>query len=209
MGVLWDKVWFDLWQRRGRTLLAVLSIAAGVFAIGTIFGMVDQMLASMDAAHRDVRPSHMNIILRQPIDRETADSLANIPGVAGIELLNLATVRYKIDPDADWDSATLVMRDDYTTQQYDWLLLKEGAWPQKQSIGVERITSAYFDIPLGAEVIFELAGTNRAFPITGKIRHPFVPSARLRRRRLLLHRRRGHDPLRHSARSIFAAAGPG
>jgi putative ABC transport system permease protein len=175
MGVLWDKVWFDLWQRRGRTLLAVLSIAAGVFAIGTIFGMVDQMLASMDAAHRDVRPSHMNIILRQPIDRETADSLANIPGVSGIELLNLATVRYKIDPDADWDSATLVMRDDYTTQQYDWLLLKEGAWPQKQSIGVERITSAYFDIPLGAEVIFELAGTNRAFPITGKIRHPFVP----------------------------------
>ncbi len=38
MGVLWDKVWFDLWHRKARTLLAVLSITVGVFAIGAIFG---------------------------------------------------------------------------------------------------------------------------------------------------------------------------
>ena len=54
MGVLWDKVWFDLWHRKARTLLAVLSIAAGVFAIGAIFGLTDQMLAGMNAAHRAV-----------------------------------------------------------------------------------------------------------------------------------------------------------
>ena len=46
MSVLWDKVWFDFWQHKARTLLAVLSIAAGVFAIGTIFGLVDQLLST-------------------------------------------------------------------------------------------------------------------------------------------------------------------
>ena len=34
MSVIWYKIWFDLWQRKGRTLMVVLSIAAGVFAIG-------------------------------------------------------------------------------------------------------------------------------------------------------------------------------
>ena len=45
MGVLWDKVRFDLWHRKARTLLAVLSIAAGVFAIGAMVGLPDPMLS--------------------------------------------------------------------------------------------------------------------------------------------------------------------
>jgi hypothetical protein len=32
--VIWRKTWFDLWHNKVRTALAVLSIAAGVFALG-------------------------------------------------------------------------------------------------------------------------------------------------------------------------------
>ena len=39
MSVIWYKVWFDLWNNKVRTALAVFSIAAGVFAIGAIFGI--------------------------------------------------------------------------------------------------------------------------------------------------------------------------
>ncbi|MCA9952640.1 MAG: ABC transporter permease [Anaerolineales bacterium] len=175
MGVLWDKVWFDLWHHKGRTMLAVLSIAAGVFAIGAIFGLVDQLLSTMDKSHQAVNPSHMNVILRQPIDRETADSLTNIPGIAGVEPLNGSTIRYKMHPDDEWEGASLVMRDDYQNQKFDWLILKDGLWPNNQTIGVERITSDYYGIDIGDEVIFDMPGTDRSFPVTGKIRHPFVP----------------------------------
>ena len=48
MSVIWHKVWFDLWSNKIRTMLAVLSIAVGVFAIGAVFGMVDQLLSGMD-----------------------------------------------------------------------------------------------------------------------------------------------------------------
>ena len=102
MGVLWDKVWFDLWHRKGRTMLAVLSIAAGVFAIGSIFGLVDQLISTMDGAHQSVQPSHMNLVFRQPVDQAAVDSLARMPGVLEVEPLNLATVRYKTDPDDPW-----------------------------------------------------------------------------------------------------------
>ncbi len=175
MGVLWDKVWFDLWQRKARTILAVLSITVGVLAIGAIFGLTDQLLSGMNEAHQAVSPSHLNIIVRQFIDRDTAESLADIPGVAGVEPMNMATVRYKTAPDAPWQPATAVSRPDYTNQIYDWLSLKAGAWPDDGTVGVERITSEYYDIKMGDKLIFEMEGTDRAFPVTGLIRHPFVP----------------------------------
>ena len=176
MGVLWDKVRFDLWHRKARTLLAVLSIAAGVFAIGAMFGLTDQMLSGMNEAHQSVNPSHLNIILRQFVDRETAAALADIPGVAGVEPLNIATVRYKTDPNQEtWQAATLVARDDFANQTFDHLELKAGQWPDDKQIAVERITSSYYDIEMGDEIIFEVEGTDRAFPIAGLVRHPFVP----------------------------------
>ncbi len=175
MGVLWDKIWFDLWHRKARTILAVLSIAVGVFAIGAIFGLSDQLLSGMNAAHRAVAPSHLNIVLRQFINRETAESLTDIPGVAGVEPLNLATVRYRTSPDEPWQAATAVARDDYEDQTFDWLVLKQGTWPDRKGIGVERITSDYYGLKMGDQIIFEMDGTDRAFPITGLIRHPFVP----------------------------------
>ena len=61
MSVIWNKVWFDLWHNKVRTLLAVLSISAGVFAIGAMFGMADQLLSGMDKAHQSVTPSHINL----------------------------------------------------------------------------------------------------------------------------------------------------
>src|SRR3990170_1082138 len=113
MGVIWTKVWADVWGNKVRTLLAVLSITAGVFSVGAIFGMVDQLLTGMDRSHQAVFPSHVSIYLNQRIDRDTARSLAKIEGVEDIEVLNEVTVRYKIDPEDEWKRGSLVMRDDY------------------------------------------------------------------------------------------------
>ena len=96
MSVIWRKVWYDLWSNKVRTILAVLSIAAGVFAVGAIFGMVDQLLPGMDRAHRAANPSHISITLNQRIDRVTADRLKNVEGVAGVEVANSVAIRYKL-----------------------------------------------------------------------------------------------------------------
>lgn len=175
MSVIWTKVWHDLWHNKARTLLAVLSITSGVFAIGAIFGMVDQLLAGMDAAHQAVAPSHINIILRDFVDEPTADSLTSLPGVVDVDPVNQISVRYKRGPDDEWALGTLVMRDDYDAQIYDQLVLKEGAWPADRSIGVERLTSQFFDMGIGDEIVFEMDGVDRPLTINGLIRHPFVP----------------------------------
>ena len=175
MSVIWQKVWYDLWGNKVRTLLAVLSIAAGVFAIGAIFGMDDQLLSTMDASHQVVFPSHISVYLANRIDRDTALYLRKIPGVEDIEVVNSVTVRYKIHPEDEWQRGSLVMRDDYEDQTYDVVQLKEGEWPKADTIGIERLSSQYYGIDIGDTVIFELEKTDRALPIGGKIRHPFVP----------------------------------
>jgi putative ABC transport system permease protein len=173
--IIWDKVWADIWGNKVRTILAVLSIAAGVFAIGAIFGMADQLVAGMDEAHRAVFPSHIDMYLVDEIDRNIADSLAKIEGVEGVEVLNSVAVRYKINPEDEWKRGEMVMRDDYEEQKYDVVQLKEGKWPEKNRIGIERLSSQYYGIDIGDEVIFELEKTDRPLRVSGKIRHPFVP----------------------------------
>src|SRR5687768_12272583 len=134
MSVIWYKVWFDLWNNKVRTALAVFSIAAGVFAIGAIFGMVDQLLSGMDRAHQAVTPSHIFMALSERIDRDIADHLKDIEGVEDIEVLNEVAVRYKVKPEDEWQAARLIMRDDYEEQTYDILQLKEGSWPEKNNL---------------------------------------------------------------------------
>lgn len=175
MNVIWHKLWSDLWDNKLRTMLAVFSIAAGTFSVGVVFGQADQLLSGMDAAHEAVNPSHLNMILNQPIDRETATRLKTVPGVKGIEQLNMAIVRYKTDPEADWLPGLVVMRDDYDEMAFDLLQLKKGVWPKRNKIGIDRSASDHFNINIGDKVIFELEQTNRALEVSGRIRHPFVP----------------------------------
>jgi putative ABC transport system permease protein len=175
MSVIWQKVWSDLWDNKVRTILAVLSIAVGVFAVGVTFGMADQMLSGMDKAHQAVSPSHINMFLNEYIDRDTVLSLRRIPGVADIEAYNQVTVRYKIHSEDEWKTGVVTMRDDYNNQTHDVTQLKEGRWPEKNDIAIERLSSQYYGVDIGDKVIFEINKKERLMPVIGKVRHPFVP----------------------------------
>lgn len=174
MDVIWHKVWHDLWRHKARTLLVILSIASGVFAIGAIFGMVDHLLGGMDSAHRATNPSHINVFLNTLIDQETAETLTKIPGVIGVEPANRINIRYKTSPDGPWQDGAITTRRDFTDQQFDLVTLQEGDWPADRQIGVERLTTQSYNLDIGDQIIIEMPGTDRTFTINGRIRHPFV-----------------------------------
>ncbi len=137
--------------------------------------MSDQLLAGMDESHQAVYPSHISVYLADRIDRDTALNLKKIEGVEDIEVLDQVTVRYKVNTEDEWKRGSLVMRDDYQDQTYDIVQLKEGEWPHRDGIGIERLSAQYFELDMGDSVIFEMEKTDRALPIVGKVRHPFVP----------------------------------
>jgi putative ABC transport system permease protein len=174
MSVIWYKVWSDLWHNKVRTSLAVLSIAVGVFAIGAIFGMSDQLLTGMDAAHQAIIPAHIRIFLRDGVDRATADRLEHISGVEAIELVQNMTVRYKLNPADPWQTGSITARADYNQMKYELVQLKAGEWPDKKRLAVERLSSQYFGIGMGDKVIFELGDSDRVLSVEGVVRNPFV-----------------------------------
>jgi putative ABC transport system permease protein len=178
MPVIWQKVRHDIGHSKLRTLLVVLSIAAGVFAVGTIFGLTDQLYSGMDSAHEAVVPSHLNVTLDAPIDRDTAVALKNVAGVEGVEPYNETPVRYKLNPDDEWETGLVIMRDDYKRMQYDLLELNRGLWPSRNGIGVERLSGQEWRLGIGDSAIFEVGDSERDLRITGILRHPSVAPPR-------------------------------
>jgi putative ABC transport system permease protein len=176
MGVIWHKIWFDLWNNKTRTLLAVLSIAAGVFAVGAMFGMSDMLIANMDASHRAVLPTHINVHLEGFVDRETLMSIKEVPGVEDIEPYNSVSILYKLRPEDDWRPGVIQMRDNFEEQKYELLQLRGGHWPiAKNEVSIERMAAQFLNVGIGDNVIFQIDEKERVIPITGLVRHPFVP----------------------------------
>ncbi len=175
MGVIWHKVWFDLWHNKTRTLLAVLSVAAGAFAVGAIFGMTDQLGSTMDASHQSVMPPHINVGLYDMVDRDTLLNLEKIPGVEGIEPYNNLSVLYQLHPGDPWRPGVIQLRD-YTGQKYELVQLRQGQWPKsKNELGVERMAAQTNKTAIGDRVVFKFGDQLRTYEITSLIRHPFVP----------------------------------
>ncbi len=176
MGVIWHKIWFDIWNNKTRTLLTVLSIAAGVFAVGAIFGMSEMMLSNMDKSHHEVLATHINAALTAYVDRDTLLSLKDIPGVEDIEPYNSVNILYKLHPQDEWRQGVIQMRDDYEHQKYELLQLRGGHWPvNKNEIAVERMGAQSLHVGIGDSIIFKVNDKERVLPVTGFIRHPFVP----------------------------------
>jgi putative ABC transport system permease protein len=176
MGVIWYKIWFDIWHNKTRTFLAVLSIAAGVFAVGAIFGMSDMLLTNMDKSHHAVLATHINIQLAALVDRETILSLKDVPGVEGVEPYNSVNILYKLHPQDDWRQGVIQMRDNFEAQKYELLQLRGGQWPGgKNEVGLERMAAQFLHVGIGDTIIFKINDKEHMLPITGLIRHPFVP----------------------------------
>ncbi|HEX9076494.1 MAG TPA: ABC transporter permease, partial [Anaerolineae bacterium] len=175
MSVIWQKVWFDLWNNKMRTLLAVISIAVGVFAVGTIFGMNDQMLTAMDSSHKKDMPQHFTMNLTVPIDRDVALALRKVPGVEDVEPFNDIGIRYRFPNDENWHQGVVMMRDDYRNQKYQLLQLKAGEWPKGGELGMEYMQADFYHLQLGDRVIVEIDKKERSMAITSKIRHPYTP----------------------------------
>lgn len=176
MPVIWNKIWFDVWHKKTRTLLTVLSIAAGVFAMGSIFGMSELMINTMDSSHQSVIPPHITVYLTEQVQDDVLESVRGIPGVEEVEPFNEINIQYKIHPEDEWRQGGIHMRGDYQAQKYELVQLRQGPWPTgKDDLGVERMAAQFNKLGIGDSIIFKHGNRQRTGTITTLIRHPFVP----------------------------------
>ena len=164
--MIWRKVWRDLAYNKARTLLAVLSIAVGVFALGVIYGAYDVISDCLEERYWTTIPVHITF-WAWPSDPATADAVRRVPGVTEVEKQVDWYQSWKLEGEANWRDGTLIAREDYEAQRMGLTDLLDGNWPVRRTLAVERQSWRYFGIPLGTSIVVDVDGRERTLPVTG------------------------------------------
>jgi len=164
------KIARDVWRDKGRTLLVVLSIAVGVFAVGVVSAMNELMPANMARSFRESNPAHLIFWVSPLIDDGALRGLSRVAGVAGVEGELRTSVRWRPDPAAPWRDAPLVVRDDFTRQKFDRVELLAGRWPDDRAVVVEHNAVGFFGIPVGGSITISIGDNVRSVSVSGAVR---------------------------------------
>ncbi len=173
MSIAFRKVWRDLWNNKGRTLLVVLSIGVGVLALGMITASNTLMKRQMTLAQLASHPSNVILYLNGEVDDETIKGLTRLPEVVEAEGVVSTGIRWKAALDDEWQDASLIARADYEHQVFDLLELRSGQWPMANSLAVEFNHIQPYNLPALAETIyFEVNSRPKPFTLGGTVRDP-------------------------------------
>jgi putative ABC transport system permease protein len=163
----WRKVMRDVWVNKTRTLLVVLSIAVGVFAVGTTAGTWVMMSRDLSADYAAIDPSSA-ILFTDPLDGQLVDSVRRVPGVGVAEGRFDLTVRIQTAPD-EWRNLRLEAIDDYRDIPLDKVRPESGAWPPPdQELLIERASLGLTNSGVGDLLVTRLPnGSQRELRIAG------------------------------------------
>ena len=125
--VRWRKALRDLASHPVRSLLVVLSIAVGVFAVGTIAGANAMLQSGLTSAYEASRPSSATIFAG-PFDQDFVDSIRNMHGIADADARRSATVRL-LNDDGSYREMLLTAIPDFNDQHLDLVTPQSGGWP--------------------------------------------------------------------------------
>ena len=107
----WRKVLRDLWGNKTRTVLVVLSIAVGVFAVGMIVSTQIIMSDDLSVSYNATDPASAELY-PEPFDEELVQVVRRMEGVREAEGRRSVSVRLKVGPD-EWRTLRLDAIHDY------------------------------------------------------------------------------------------------
>lgn len=163
----WRKLIADLWENKTRTLLVVISIAIGVFAVGTISGAYVIIAHDMSASFAASNPANIELRVTD-IDEGLVKAVRRLDGVQEAEGRRTVNVRVKAGPD-EWKQLEVVAIPNYENSVINQLLPQLGSSipGEKQTI-LEKQAMLSLGVQVGDVLDIELAdGTRRTLEVTG------------------------------------------
>ena len=168
------KILRDLKRNWGRTVLAVLSIAIGVFAVGINSGMMDMMPKRMLSSYQAANPPHIRLWLSGVVNDDEVARLAREPGIAGVEGVRDLSARWRLTPDQEWRNVDIAVRADYEHLQYNTVNLISGDWPHKDVVAAEASSVMAYGFTPGSTVTLQINGREHEVKIGGVIRNIMI-----------------------------------
>jgi putative ABC transport system permease protein len=146
----------DLWGNKARTVLVVLSIAVGVFAVGMIAGSQDVFTRDLNGSWASASPAHA-VLFTAPFDDELLWMVRNMDGVREVDGRRSIYLRFKTDPETEeWRDIQLFAYPDYDDIRVQKVQSERGAWPPPEDqVLIERASLAWMGVEVGDPVIVE------------------------------------------------------
>jgi putative ABC transport system permease protein len=168
----WRKVLRDLWSNKTRTLLVVLSIAVGVFAIGMVGGSRVILIRDLTDTWMAVSPPSATLNT-EAFDDDMVQVIRKLPGIREAEARRTLAVRVKVGPEA-WKNMQIFAIPDFDDTRIYTLRRLSGNWPPKtHEVLLERAASAFVGIGAGESMQIELPnGKQRTLKVDGLVHDP-------------------------------------
>jgi putative ABC transport system permease protein len=168
----WKKVYRDLWINRSRTVLIILSIAVGVFAIGLIGMSQLALLESLKDQYAAMRPADAILQTEPMLDEDFVESICHMRGVDEAEGRRYLLLRISLDgKGATWRDLTLYALQDYNDQRLFLVRQQDGIYPpEKRQILMERASMAYIGAEPGDQILVKTPdGRQFHLTVTGRV----------------------------------------
>lgn len=151
----WIKVYRDLWNNRSRTILVILSISVGVFAIGMIASTQQALTASLAAQYIRIRPADIVLRTEPFLDDDFVTSIRSMRGVEEAEGRRALPLRISLDGNGEtWRDLTLYALADYNDQRLFLVWQQDSSFPPaKGTILMERASMDYLGLHTGDMIL--------------------------------------------------------
>jgi putative ABC transport system permease protein len=178
----WHKVLHDLWGNKVRTILVILSIAVGVFAVGFVSSSFNIILGDMDRDYQSSNP-HAAIIYCEPFDESFVESLKDIPEIAEIQGSRSIAAQVK-DKSGKVIALAINALPDDGQQTIDKIFVQDSMYPSSLSrqnayhyIALERSGAQVLGVQPGDIIKIEIQGIKtRELLVTSIVHDPGNPS---------------------------------
>ena len=164
----WRKVFHDLIDNKGRTLLVVFSIAVGVFSIGVIAGAYQIISNDMSASYSSNLPANIELRMAN-FDDDVLTLIHNQRGVADAEARRVFNVRVRVPGTGKWTTLDMIAFEDFEKNAIDLLAPIEGeTMPRKREVLLEQDALQHIDTSVGRLLEFQLPdGSTKTLPVVG------------------------------------------
>ena len=173
----WRKVLRDLWHNKIRTIVVVLSIAVGIFAVGTIVSTQIMLSNDLSKSYLATHPASAQLFPDR-FDQELVEVVRQIDGVLDAE--GRRNIRLQIQTDAD-EQVELIAAvfADYQDIRLNKIVSAGGDWPPpKKEILIERSYLNKLDAQIGDFILVKTpAGKERRMRIAGLVHDLNLPPA--------------------------------
>jgi putative ABC transport system permease protein len=175
----WAKMLRDLASHKSRSLLVVLSIAVGVFAIGVIAGTEHLIDTQFNGAYLASNPAHATLNA-SPFDDGLLSTVSRMEGVEAASASFGVAVQVESPAGGRWHDLTLLARPAWGDLPVNRIRPEEGAWPPPLGgVVLERNSLPLLGAQIGDTVTLDLGdGRLREVIIAGTVYDINLPPAR-------------------------------